>query len=435
MKLTLLLSTCLAATAVPATYAADQPESQEVMTVYWVGNSLVRSITPTRLHELVAERGIDLQFGSQLKGGFSLRKHWDVLERGEEIRYWESNKPVGDRFEPGRADGDTLPRRFGSFWAAHKNHEWDALVLLPLLVPDRQKEYEALRKFVEYTIEHDSAGQIYLFQSWIGLPMLRDEQGRRAGLGQVDYQVVWESDLRENGPLDAGLLMGVQRDYYELIDRANEEYGERLASPIRMIPFGDIVHELDKRLKAGAIPGLAELYKRDPERIPSWDPGIGTQAGANVLYADHYHPVAAPHMDGTIATYVMGLMYYSILTGQSPIGLSGDAYQLGDEKDEDLRHALQTTVWDVVREHPYTGVNPETVRGASSKQRRAPADRPQPQQPRRQPKAEVRPAAIELNSGTVSIARWKDDKTAAVTIFSSDGMIRSIKSRWTQYRR
>jgi peptidoglycan/xylan/chitin deacetylase (PgdA/CDA1 family) len=32
---------------------------------------------------------------------------------------------------------------------------------------------------------------------------------------------------------------------------------------------------------------------------------------------------------------------------------------------------------------------------------------------------------------TVSIARWKDDKTAAVTIFSSDGMIRSIKSQWT----
>ena len=36
-----------------------------------------------------------------------------------------------------------------------------------------------------------------------------------------------------------------------------------------------------------------------------------------------------------------------------------------------------------------------------------------------------------LRNGTVSIAPWKDDKTAAVTIFSSDGMIRSIKSQWT----
>jgi len=402
------------------------------MKVYWVGNSLVRSITPTRLHELMAERGIDLQFGSQLKGGFSLRKHWDVLERGEVIRYWESNKPVGGKFEPGRPDGDTLPKRFGSFLAAHKEHKWDALVLLPLLVPDREKEYEALRKFVEYVIEHDSAEQIYLFQSWIGLPMLRDERGRRAGLGQVDYQAVWKAGLRGSGRLDAGLLTGVQRDYSGLIDRANEEFADRLGGPIRMIPFGDIVCELDKRLKAGEIPGLAELYERDPERIPSWDPATGDKVGANILYADRHHPVAPPHLDGTIATYVMGLMYYSILTGQSPIGLSGNAYDFGDVRDEALRRALQTAVWDVMRDHPYTGISPDVVRDAPRARRQAPASQTRQRQSRsRQAEAQVRPAAVELTSGTVSVARWKDDKAAAVTIFSSDGMIRSIKSQWT----
>ncbi len=433
MKRVLLMSVWIAVSAVSPAYAVSgETESSETMTVYWVGNSLVRSITPTRLHQLVAERGIDLQFGSQLKGGFSLRKHWDVLEKGEEIRYWESNKPVGDGFGPGRADGDTLPKRFGSFWAAHKSHKWDALVLLPLLVPDREKEYEALRKFVEYVIENDSAEQIYLFQSWIGLPMLRNEQGRRAGLGQVDYQAVWKSDLRGSGRLDAGLLTGVQRDYSELIDRANEEYADRLAGPIRMIPFGDIVCELDKRLKAGEIPGLADLYKRDPERIPSWDPAMGHKAGANILYADRYHPVAPPHLDGTIATYVMGLMYYSVFTGQSSIGLSGNAYDFGDARDEALRHALQTAVWDVVRDHPYTGISPDVARDAPRARRQAPASQIRQRQSRsRQAEVQVRPAAVKLSSGTISITRWRDDKTAAVTIFSSDGMIRSIKSQWT----
>ncbi|MCP4785490.1 MAG: polysaccharide deacetylase family protein [Fuerstiella sp.] len=429
----LLLCICLVPTAVPATYAADQPETREDMTVYWVGNSLVRSITPTRLHELVAERGIDLQFGSQLKGGFSLRKHWDVLQRGEVIRYWETNKPVGDNFEPGRADGDTLPKRFGSFLTAHKNDKWDALVLLPLLVPDREKEYEALRNFVDYAIKHDSAEQIYLFQSWIGLPMLRDERGKRAGLGRVDYQAVWKTDLRQTGQTDSGLLTGVQRDYYKLIDRANEEFSDKLGKPLVMIPFGDIVYELDKRLKAGQIPGLAELYERDPERIPSWDPAMGDKAGANILYADRYHPVAPPHLDGTIATYVMGLMYYSVLTGQSPVGLSGDAYDFGDAKDEALRHALQSVVWDVIRAHPYSGVNPEAVRKASRTQRQAPPNQPRQRQSRRRPpETTVRPVAVDLTSGTISVARWKDDRTAAVTIFSSDGMIRSIKSQWTR---
>jgi peptidoglycan/xylan/chitin deacetylase (PgdA/CDA1 family) len=427
----LLLSTCFIICIPPIAFASDPPEPQETLTVYWVGNSLVRSITPTRLHELVDERGIDLQFGSQLKGGFSLVRHWEVLERGEEIRYWESNKPEGELFEPGRADGDTLPKRFGSFWTAHQNHKWDALVLLPLLVPEREKEYKALCKFVEYAIEHDSTKQIYLFQSWIGLPMLRDEQGRRAGLGQVDYQAIWESDLRESGPLDAGLLTVVHRDYSEVIDRANEEYADRLASPIRMIPFGDIVYELDKRLKAGEIPGLADLYQRDPQRIPSWEPIVGDKAGANILYADRYHPVAPPHMDGTIATYVMGLMYYSILTGQSPIGLSGEAYELGDARDEALRRALQLAVWDVIRKHPYTGVNPDVFGNDFPLQQATPNQSQQHQIPRRQSEPEVQPASIELTTGAVSIARWKDGKTASVTIFSSDGMIRSIKSQWT----
>jgi len=49
-------------------------------------------------------------------------------------------------------------------------------------------------------------------------------------------------------------------------------------------------------------------------------------------------------------------MYYSVLTGKSPIGLGGQAYDFGDEEDEELRKALQTAVWDVVRDHPHTGV-------------------------------------------------------------------------------
>jgi len=421
MNQMLLRNACLAIIAVSGTCAADPTETGKVMSVYWVGNSLVRSITPTRLHELVAEKEIDLQFGSQLKGGFSLAKHWEVLEKGEVIRYWESNKPRGDGFEPGRPDGDTLPKRFGSFWTAHKNHKWDALVLLPFLAPDREKEYQALRKFVDYVIKHNSAKQIYLCQSWIGLPVLRDEQGRRAGLGRVDYQAVWKSDLRQKGRLDSGLLTGVQRDYYKLIDRANEEFADRLGKPLRMIPFGDIVYELDKRLKAGRIPGLAELYERDPRRIPSWDPKLGDKVGANILYADRHHPVAAPHLDGTIATYVMGLMYYSVLTGQSPIGLSGDAYDFGNARDEPLRRALQMAVWDVVRKHPYTGVQARAAGASKTLRQTKPAT----------PPGIKRTTSVKLRNGTISITPWKDDKTAAVTIFSSDGMIRSIKSQWT----
>ena len=184
------------------------------MTVYWVGNSLVRSITPTRLHELVAERGIDLQFGSQLKGGFSLVKHWDVLQRGEVIRYWETNKPVGDNFEPGRPDGDTLPKRFGSFWQRTRTTNGTPWSCCRFSCRIEKRSTRRSGTSSNTQSKHDSAEQIYLFQSWIGLPVLRDQQGKRAGLGQVDYQAVWKSDLRGSGRLDTGLLTGVQRDYF-----------------------------------------------------------------------------------------------------------------------------------------------------------------------------------------------------------------------------
>ena len=150
--------------------SADKTEPVVVMKAYLVGNSLIRSITPTRLHELMAKEGIDFQFGSQLKGGFSLVQHWETLERGETIRYWESNKRVNGQFEPGRPDGDILPKRFGSFWNAHKNHNWDALVLQPHLGGDREKEVQALRRFVDYTIEHQSTKQIYVYSSWLRRP-------------------------------------------------------------------------------------------------------------------------------------------------------------------------------------------------------------------------------------------------------------------------
>jgi hypothetical protein len=336
--------------------SADKPESAVVMNAYLVGNSLIRSITPTRLHELMSEEGIDFQFGSQLKGGFSLARHWEELEKGTTLRYWESNKLVNDNFEPGRPDGDTLSKRFGSYWTAHKNHKWDVLILQPLFVGNREKELEAFRKFVNYSIEHKSAKQIYVYTSWLRRPVLRDKNGKLSGIGSIDFQAVWEGASYKANRRSRESLSSVRKDYREFIETVNEEFADKLGKPILMIPFGDVVCELDKRLKAGKIPGLDELYRRDPERIPSWDPQLGAKAGANILYADRSHPVAVPHLDGTIANYVIGLMYYSVLTGKSPIGLSGKAYKLGNEKDEELRNALQTAVWDVVKNHPYTSI-------------------------------------------------------------------------------
>jgi hypothetical protein len=193
----------------------SSPESVVVMKAYLVGNSLIRSITPTRLHELMAGEGIDFQFGSQLKGGFSLARHWEELEKGTTLRYWESNKLVHGNFEPGRPDGDTLPKRFGSYWTAHKNHKWDVLILQPLLGGGRKKELEAFRKFVNYSIEYKSAKQIYVYTSWLRRPVLRDKNGKIIGIGSIDFQATWECVSDRTSRKSRGILTAVRKDYNE----------------------------------------------------------------------------------------------------------------------------------------------------------------------------------------------------------------------------
>jgi len=50
-------------------------------------------------------------------------------------------------------------------------------------------------------------------------------------------------------------------------------------------------------------------------------------------------------------------MVYTTLTGQSPVGLTAEPYEMfNPEADAILIKALQQTVWAVVAGHPRTGV-------------------------------------------------------------------------------
>lgn len=43
--------------------------------------------------------------------------------------------------------------------------------------------------------------------------------------------------------------------------------------------YAEVWYACDRRIKAGEIPGLAELYTRDPRLVPGWQPETGTSAG------------------------------------------------------------------------------------------------------------------------------------------------------------
>lgn len=360
-----LLSMSLGCTALQAETLVEKPEkpaaekqakASTTMRAYFVGNSLIGSITLDRLHEIMDAQGVDLQFGSNLKGGTGLTKHMSMLEKGEKASHFETNKPVGGKYKPGGRWRDPLPKRFGNYFKAIGEHKWDVLVLQTGFARDPEPETVAFRKFVDYAIKHKSVKQIYVYTNWLQRPALRDASGKRTGkFGLLDFAAMWEgrAKLPQGG---MPMLRVTKKGYHDFLEKMNTEYAGKLENPIRMLPLGDVFAELDKRVKAGKIPGIEALQKRDPDRVPLWDEKLKEQLGANIFYADSVHPVKKPHTDATIGNYVYGLMYYAVLTGKTPVGLSGAEYQLDDEKDKALIKALQEGVWDVVSNHPFAGL-------------------------------------------------------------------------------
>jgi len=353
-----LLWAIVAAAAVATSDAAAAESAAETKTMhaYHIGNSLIRSITMDRLHGLMAERGVDYQFGAQMGAGTQLKQHWLLARGGKQFKTnkWETNKPAGDTFEPAGPDRNPYPLRFGRYDKALTEQKWDALILQPhgSHIAD---DVEAIGNFINFALDNKSVKQVYLYQTWVRRAPVKDASGKRVGVEHIDYAALWAK--RKYRSTGMGWDTFRTRDYHEqLIKAVNAAFAGKLDRPVRVIPAGDVFYELDLHLKAGKIPGLAELYGRKPDAIPGWDPATGATAGANILYADGIHPNPIPHLTGNISNYAVALTHVAVLTGNSPVGLSGKLYGLDDAKDAALINALQQTVWDVVRKHPHTGI-------------------------------------------------------------------------------
>lgn len=334
-------------------------QKPQTLHVYHIGNSLTRSITMDRLHLLFAEQGIDYQFSTQLAAGCTLIRHWAAREKGMQTRQWETNKPAGDTWEPGGPDWDPNPKRFGPYWEALTKHKWDAVVFQPYR-SHMKDDLPALRNFINCALTNGAAGQFYLYQTWPNRPVQNPQEQDRSKrvYANIDYPSVWERKYPYNGTTlkPKGDAFQSRAYFDQLLQRLNEEFRDKLDTPVRMIPVGEVWYAFDKRIKAGEIPGLGELYARDHRLVPGWKPETGVAAGVNMFYADGIHPNPMPHLDGNVANYVNGLAICSVISRKSPIGLHGATYGLDDQQEAALIKALQETVWQVVSAHPQTGL-------------------------------------------------------------------------------
>ncbi|WP_309400062.1 hypothetical protein [Cerasicoccus maritimus] len=331
--------------------------AEETLNVYFIGNSLTASTTLDRVHTLFGERGIDLQFGSQLSGGKSLIRHWNYKdEPSQKWIAWETNVPSGDTFAPDTNPFDKRPEpRFGRYETGLTEHQWDALVMQPFL--SKMKDtYGGACNFIDLALEHKATDTFYIYATW---PRRDKEKGTKKPLN-IDFPAAWEASYTATLEDDdwTAAKNAASRDFYgQLLNYLNDKY-PMLKTPVRLIPVGEVVFRIDAKIKAGELPGLEKLAAQDPDLLPGLDDDTTFADGANILYADaiHFNPI--PHKENALGIFISGSTIFTVLSGQNPVGMSAAPYGLDKPEYAELVRAVQQTIWDVVTSDPRTGVTP-----------------------------------------------------------------------------
>lgn len=293
-------------------------QAADSLKVYFIGNSLTMGAKPERVKALLAEQGIPMDFSSQLSGGKTLIRHANYAKEPEQK--WLTASSLS---------GSAV----GTYDTALKNSKWDAVVL-QLFGSNLDDDMKAISTFVDLCLESDSCKKFYIYSTWPGRP--RPKDGDYA-LVDFDYSAEWEN---ENNPASRGYVA-------KLFEQLHKKYPD---TDFFLIPAGEVVCQLDKKIKDGELPELFELAKRDPKMVPGWREGLTESAGAGLFYMDPLHFKNGPGVVVSATTIA------TVLGGKNPEGLAGSHFGLNDKTDGKLLKKIQQTIWETVTADPRTGV-------------------------------------------------------------------------------
>ncbi len=265
---------------------SDSPDS---LRVYFIGNSVTDTIKYEGLEQLAAGREKKLFWGRHMIPGAPL--HW----------IW-SHPEDGFFREP-----------FGRYPQALAQHPWDVLCLQPF---DRQMEgadgdVAMAKEFVKQALPQSPDLQVYVYARW----------PRKDKDGQLDYARQWSREY--TGGWDS---TNETKDYFERLASAIQKELPELKRPVRIVPVGHVMNELDRRMQQKEVPGLASIGE---------------------VYQDQIHL-------NHVGSYVVACTFHATLFGESTVGLSTEPY---GPIDPLLARVIQETVWRVVATCPGSGVD------------------------------------------------------------------------------
>lgn len=288
----LVLATCIAA---PLTTA------ETTLRVYYIGNSVTDALQYKKFADIARTKNIRIEWGRHMIPGAPLQWIWEHPQDGF------SEKP------------------FGFYSNALANFEWDIVTLQPF---DRQlkSDLRYIQQFIDLALTKSPQCRFFLYSRWprmtIGGKSVRFNQNdydpNQRGSGRPsledldDWQQRWLA--KYTGQWDG---TNESRDYFLQLLREVRAANPSLADRVRLIPVGDVMAQLDLRMRDGKVPGSRSIWQ---------------------FYKDGIH--MAPN-----GSYVVACTFFAALTGLSPEGLPHEPYGV---EDAALARLIQATAWEIV---------------------------------------------------------------------------------------
>ena len=262
--------------------------SAQTLRVYHIGNSVTDTINYNALRQLVESRGHQYVFGRHMIPGAPLAWIWE-------------HPADGFREEP-----------FGYYPNALPNYQWDVLTLQPF---DRQLysndgDLAMAKNYINLALSKSPNLRIYVYSRW----------PRRNENGSLDFDEKWlrKYTSEGNGAEES-------RDYFEKLTSELRKAYPKIQDRIFMVPVGDVLYELNQRIKAGQVPGYTSITQ---------------------VYSDGIH-------FNDVGSYIVGSTFYATLFKDNPKGLTASPYKVNNPE---LVSIIQDAVWKVVSTHPLSGV-------------------------------------------------------------------------------
>jgi hypothetical protein len=235
---------------------------------------------------------------------------------GRGVRYvpgwhisWGASLPSlwNNRYEPAVANA-------GPAAQALADYTWDVLTL-QLWGSDADGDVAAARRFIDMGLVKNPELQVFLVETWV----------HKERTLSPDYPTQWNREWKE------GQRYGIPpihcQAYARSVFRRLRQATADLRRPVRLIPIGTVLYELDQRMRAGEVPGFARVEE---------------------LYQDEVHLAEC-------GNYVALETFHAVILGRNPLGQPRtDRFPTVTDA---FAAAVQQTVWDVVTATPETGVS------------------------------------------------------------------------------